>query len=245
MPRSMQTLTLGVALGAAAFAGATFINTADADRQVSVSESGMGFVDVFGVVDQLVMGDEPTAARAAFETEMQGRVEQIQARNAEIQRIVQEGEVPEEQFNALAGEFQQNQQMMQGFFQDYQVEMEAMVAGQIADAYKRVYEAARSVSGEKNVGFVFASRPDSDLLQTRSITGVAQEILARPLIAPSESVDLTPAVREKLGLPEPQETDGSVLEGTVPASAQPAGEPDAGADDGQEDDTQEDDTGGN
>lgn len=224
MPRSIQTLTLGVALGAAAFAGATFINSAEAERRVGVAESGMGFVDVFGVVDQLVMGDEPTAARAEFETQMQGQIEQIQARNAEIQRQVQEGEVAEEQFNELANEFQQNQQTLQNAFQEYQVQMESMVAGQIAEAYKRVYEAARSVSGEKNVGFVFASRPDSELLQTQSITGVAQEILARPLIAPSDSIDLTPAVREKLGLPEPEETGGSVLEGTVPATAQPAGQ---------------------
>ena len=34
MSRSIQTLTLGVALGAAAFAGATLITTADAERAI-------------------------------------------------------------------------------------------------------------------------------------------------------------------------------------------------------------------
>lgn len=216
MARSMQTLTLGVALGAAAFAGATFISTADADRKVSVAESGMGFVDVFGIVDQLVMGPEPTAARVAFEAESQQQIEQIQNRNMEIQAEVQTGEVEEERFNALATEFQQNQQIMQNFFQDYQMDMQALVASQISDAYKKVYSTAQAVAGEKNISFVFATRPNSELLQTDSITGVAQEILARPLIAPSSSIDLTAAVREKLGLPEPEEMDSSVLEGTVP-----------------------------
>lgn len=216
MSRSIQTLTLGVALGAAAFAGATFVKQADATRHMAVADHSIGFVDVFGLVDQLVMGEEPTAARVAFESSAQQRVEALQARNAEIQQIAQANpEIPN--MEDLVAEFQMNQQQMQSIFQSYQEDLQALIASQIADGYKKVYEAAKAVAGESGTGFVFATRPDSNLLQTESITGVAQEILARPLIAPAASIDLTGKVRAKLGLPEPEAGAASPL--TAPEGA--------------------------
>jgi hypothetical protein len=231
MSRSIQTLTLGAALGAAAFAGATLISTADADRTVSLAESGMGFVDVFGLIDQIVMNPEDTAARVALEADGQQQLQNIQQRNAEIQQQVQQNpEGPDVQ--TLVQEFQMNQQQMQGIYQQYQEDLQALIAGQIADAYKKVYEAAETVAAERNVDFIFATRPGSDLEQTQSITGVAQEILARPLIAPSESIDLTARVREALGLPEPSDNAGSILDTTVPLPGETddAGQPDQPAD---------------
>lgn len=214
MPRSMQTLTLGVALGAAAFAGATFINQADADRAHNIADARMAFVDVFGLVDQLVMSEEDTAARVAFEAQGQQQLQAVQQRNADIQQSVQQNpDLANDQ--ALIAEFQQNQQMLQGMYQEYQYDLQMLIAGQISDAYKKVYEAASEVSRERGIDFVFATRPDSNLIQTDSITGVAQEILARPLIAPAASIDLTDEIREKLGLPEPTATDASVLDGSV------------------------------
>lgn len=210
MSRSIQTLTLGVALGAAAFAGATFVKQADATRHASVADHSIGFVDVFGLVDQIVMGEEPTAARVAFETSAQERVEALQARNAEIQQIAQANPDSPDTQN-LVGEFQQNQQQMQQIFENYQFELQELIASQIADGYKKVYEAVKAVAGETGTSFVFATRPDSNLLQTDSITGVAQEILARPLIAPAASIDLTAQVRTRLGLPEPAADGASPL----------------------------------
>lgn len=233
MSRTIQTLTLGVALGAGALAAGTFAGRAEAERRAPIAEQGIAFVDVFGLVDQIVMGAEPTAARVAFESETQKQAEALQARNQEIQQIAQAN--PEDpNLENLGAEFQQNNQLMQNLFQSYQEDLQALIAGQIADGYKKVYAAAEAVAAESGIDFVFATRPGSDLLQTDSITGVAQEILARPLIAPAASLDLTAQVRAKLGLPEPSDEDASILEGEVPtpasdAEADSAGEPDAPA----------------
>jgi Skp family chaperone for outer membrane proteins len=227
----MQTLTLGVALGAAAFAGATLISSADAERTIDASQSGIAYVDVFGLVDQLVMQPDETAARVEFEAQGQQALQAVQNRNTEIQGLVQANpEDPNAQ--QLIAEFQQNREQMQTIYQNYQYDLQVLIAGQISEAYKKVYAAAQTVASEAGVDFVFATRPGSDLIQTDSVTGVAQEILARPLLAPPESVDLTAKVRGKLGLPEPTEQDASVLEGEIPsapaaAPSTDAGEPDA------------------
>ncbi len=232
MSRSMQTLTLGVALGAAAFAGATFIGTADAHRHATAADSDIAFIDAFGLIDRIVMSAEDTEARVSFEARSQEGLQNLQNRNMEIQGLVQQNDPEDPANQGLIAEFQQNQQNLQNLYQQYQVEMQSMIAGQIAAAYKRIYEAADAVAAERGVRFVFVTRPDPDLLQVESITGVAQEILARPLIAPPASIDLTDAVRERLGLPEapPENTDASPLTPGAPATTpdEPASEPDAG-----------------
>lgn len=220
MSRSMQTLTLGVALGAAAFAGATFIGTADAHRHATAAESDIAFIDAFGLIDRIVMSPEDTEARVSFEARSQEGLQTLQNRNMEIQGLVQQNDPEDPANQGLIAEFQQNQQNLQNLYQQYQVEMQSMIAGQIAAAYKRIYEAADAVAAERGVRFIFVTRPDPDLLQVESITGVAQEILARPLIAPPASIDLTDAVRERLGLPEAApDTDASPLTPADPAAA--------------------------
>ncbi len=220
MSRTIQTLTLGVALGAAGLAGATFVGRAEAERAVQPADRGIAFVDVFGLVDAIVMSEEPTAARVEFEAQVQQQAETLQARNREIQEQAQLADPDSPDIQTLSIEFQQNNQALQNLFQTYQQDLQTLIAGQIADAYKKVYDATRAVAAAESVHFVFATRPGADLEQVDSITGVAQEILARPLIAPPEALDLTAKVREKLNLSAPAPRDGSA--------------PDAGTDAGGE-----------
>lgn len=224
MSRSIQTLTLGVALGAAAFAGATLTDTANATRVQSAADSDIAFVDVFALVDLIVLDADQTAARVAIEAEGQQRLEDLQNRNAQIQQTVQQNAQDDPSNQQLIGEFQRNQQQMQAVYQELQNRLQGLVAGQVAGAYKKVYEAAASVAAERGIDFVFATRPNADLIQVETITGVAQEILARPLIAPASTVDLTDAVRESLGL------EKAAADGATPAPVEPstddAGNPD-------------------
>lgn len=230
MSRSIQTLTLGVALGAAALAGVTLTNSATATRVQSAADSDIAFVDVFALVDLIVLSPDLTAARVAIESEGQQRLEDLQNRNAQIQQIVQQNAQDNPENQGLIGEFQRNQQQMQAVYQELQTRLQSLVAGQVADAYGRVYEATGTVAAERGINFVFATRPNAELIQVETITGVAQEILARPLVTPSSAVDLTDAVRESLGLEEAP-ADASILDGALPT---PAGEPstdDAGSPD--------------
>jgi Skp family chaperone for outer membrane proteins len=221
MSRPMQTLTLGVALGAAVMAGTFFASTADANRAVAPYEHGIGYVDVFGLVDQIVLQPEATAARVAFEAQGQTAAQSLQQEAMALQGQLQGMDQNDPAGGEVYMQAQMKQQELQNFYQEYQAGMQSLIAGQIGDAYKQVHAAAKAVAAEQGVTFVFATRPDSDLLQTDSISGVAQEILARPLIAPAASTDLTALVRANLGLPEPTE------EAPVTEPAQDAGQPDA------------------
>lgn len=216
MSRSIQTLTLGVALGAAGLAGVTLTNTANATRVQSAADSDIGFVDVFALVDLIVLDADQTAARVEIESEGQQRLEQLQTRNAQIQQTVQQNPQDDPSNQQLISEFQRNQQQMQSVYQELQTRLQSLVAGQVADAYKKVYEAAGVVAAEQGISFVFATRADADLIQVETITGVAQEILARPLVTPSSAVDLTDAVRESLGLEEAPAEDAMILDGGLP-----------------------------
>lgn len=220
MSRTMQSITLGLALATAGFAGAAFVHQAQAERAMAPNDHGIAFVDVFGLVDQLVMQPEPTAKRVSFEGEGQTKMQQMQMQLQGLVQQMQSADPSDPAAQAAAQgaqqQAQQLQQQLQQTYQQYQYDMQALIAGQIADAYKRVYGVAQTVAAERGIPFVFATRPNSELLQIDSITGVAQEILARPLVAPPESTDLTKAVREELGLPEPtKDNTGLNIEGGV------------------------------
>lgn len=231
MSRTMQSMTLGLALTGAALAGAAFVQHADADRVAAPYEQGIACVDVFGLIDLVLKKPELEAARTKFDTDKQAQVNQMQNRLQELQNLVQAnpGDPNTQQYYA---EGQQLQQSLQQFYQSYQVEMQSLIAGQIGDAYKAVYAAARAQADEEGIVFLFATRPDDDLL-VDSLSGVAQEILARPLISPAASLDITEAVRVRMGLPE--RTDEPTALPTDIGAAEPADATDH-ADDPKQDD---------
>ncbi|MEM9372675.1 MAG: OmpH family outer membrane protein [Planctomycetota bacterium] len=226
MRNTIQTLTLGLALTAAGFAGAAFVSQAGADREVAPFERGMAFVDVFGLIDEIVKGEEYEAARTAFDAEQQETLSSMQTRMQELQAQLQVSQPGSPEAQGVQQQGAQLQQQMQQFYQSYQSGLERLVGQQIADAYQLIYAAASEIATQQSVDFLFVSRPDEDLL-VDSLSGVAQEILARPLIAPSAAVDLTASVRERLGLPEPSEAEDQAeteaQSPTEPAAQEPAG----------------------
>ena len=230
MSRTMQSMTLGLALAAAGFAGAAFVQNADADRAVAPFEHGIAFVDVFGLIDEILKGPELEAVRVAFDEGKQAELTRMQSRMQEIQGQVEAMDENDPTAAGLFAEAQQLQQNMQQFYQNYQFEMQGMIAEQIGSAYKQVFAAAKAQAAEEGVDFLFATRPSDDLI-VDSLTGVAQEILARPMIAPSDAIDLTPGVRARLGLPDPSDapadagTDAATPDTGIPGSGEPATEP--------------------
>ncbi|MFK7883436.1 MAG: OmpH family outer membrane protein [Phycisphaerales bacterium] len=209
MSRKVQTMTLGLALAAAGFAGAAFVQQADAVRDSHAAEHGIAFVDVFGLIDEIIQGEEYETARTEFDNVQQTQLGQMQGQMQALQAQLQLADPNAPETQALYGQGQQLQQQMQQFYQSYQEQMQQLIGTQIAEAYKIVYTAAGEESAEQGIHFLFATRPGSDLL-VDSLSGVAQEILARPLIAPADSLDLTGAVRERLGLPEPTDEEAGI-----------------------------------
>jgi Skp family chaperone for outer membrane proteins len=202
MSSTIQSLTLGLAIAAAGFAGAAFVTQADANRAIAPYEQGMAFVDVFGLIDEIVKGEAYEVARAEFDAAQQGQLTAMQTQMQQLQAQLQVTDPSSPEAQGIQQQGMQLQQQMQQFYQRYQNGLEQLVGTQIGEAYQLIYAAAREEASEQGINFLFASRPDDNLL-VDSLSGVAQEILARPLIAPASSVDLTADVRERLGLQDP------------------------------------------
>lgn len=225
MSTKLQTMTLGLALAAAGLAGAAFVQPADANRVTQPTGQGIAYVDVFGLIDEVIKGEAYETARDDFDTAQQAELSQMQTQMQAVQSQIQLADPNAPETQGLYAQAQQMQQRMQQFYQNYQNSMQQLIGTQIAEAYALIYDAAGAESAEQGIHFLFATRPGSDLL-VDSLTGVAQEILARPLVAPSEALDITADIRERMGLPDPAEADADA-EAQPDAPAEDAGEPDA------------------
>jgi septal ring factor EnvC (AmiA/AmiB activator) len=110
----------------------------------------------------------------------------------------------------LYSQYQQVNQAIQQTTNQINANYQQLLATQIADAYKTIHAATNEVSAEQGYTFVFATRRGADLVQTTTLTGVTQEILARPLVTPPEAVDITDTIRLHLSLPTMEEITAKI-----------------------------------
>ncbi len=195
-------LAIGVGIGIAGFAG-----SAQATRSVGIEAGNMASIDVFALIDRGLSTDAMQAERTEFETSMNASMEQLQQQLVAIQ--TQLGSMTADDPNAQSAyqEYQQLQSAAQYQSQQASVGYQTLIAQQIARAYTEIYAAANELAAESGYAFVFATRSDGELLQTDTINGITQEILARPLVTPPSATDITEQVRIKLGYPEEVELE--------------------------------------
>ena len=205
MPRTNTILSMSILLGAAIIAGAIMAPAATATKSNAAAQGDIALVDVYDIVDIIIMGEEKSAERAEFETNGASRVQPIENRLMQLQSQLQTADPSDQATQQLYAEYQQMSQMLQQTTNQINTEYQQMLSGQIADAYTTIHAAVNEVAADQGYTFVFATRRDTDLVQINSLTGVTQEILARPLVTPNDSVDLTDAVREHLALPTLEE----------------------------------------
>ena len=211
-------------------------NNAEATRSVGLDMGQIGSIDVFALVDRALSTDEMVASRQNYETQTNAGLQQLEASFMQVQNQLSTLAADDPNAQALYNQYQQLQNQMQMQSQQASSGYQTLIANQIATAYKEIYAAANEVGMEQGYGFVFATRSDGELLQTETITGITQEILARPLMTPPSATDLTEAVRVKLGYPEKAIETDPVLD-----SAQaPTTEPAEGMDNAEPAETQED-----
>lgn len=191
-----------------------FTNNAQATRSYGVETGNMASVDIFALVDRALSTEEMTQEREKYETDSNASLESVQQQLAALQQ--QLGNMTAEDPNAQAAyqQYQQLQNQAQYLSQQASNGYQTLIANQIASAYKSIYAATNEIASENGYEFVFATRSDGELLQTDTITGITQEILARPLVTPPSATDLTEMVRVKLGYPEEVE----VTQDEVPAT---------------------------
>lgn len=209
---SSSTRTVSIALLLAAFvvAGSIWTRPAMGTKTLSVAQGDIGLVDIYHLVDILIMSDDASAERAQFEADGNAQItayeQQLLGIQTQMAGITQDDPKAAELYN----QYQQVNQAIQQTTNQINASYQQLLATQIADAYKTIHAATNEVSAEQGYTFVFATRRGTDLVQTTTLTGVTQEILARPLVTPPDAVDITEAVRLHLGLPTMEEITAKI-----------------------------------
>lgn len=179
-----------------------FTPSANATRVVGLEAGNMASIDVFTLIDRALSTDAMKAERVDFENTSNAALSGMQQRFVELQQQLGGMQPNDPNANSLYQEYQGLQSNLQRASQQASEGYQTLIAEQIAAAYTEIYAAANEVAAEQGYAFVFATRSNGELLQTDTITGITQEILARPLVTPPSATDLTEVVRVKLGYPE-------------------------------------------
>ncbi len=178
------------------------VSPADAGKRAAIESGDIAFVDVFKLIDHALSSEESANARTEFTTKSNEMLDGFKAQLAELETklsTMQQGD-PEaatiyQQYQSISAQHDNASQQIGAAYQ-------VLVAQQLASAYTDIYAAANEIGAQEGFVFVFATRSDGELVQTNTIAGVTQEILARPLMTPPAGVDITELVRIKLGYPE-------------------------------------------
>ena len=199
----------------------------------AIESSDIAFVDVFKLVDLALSSEEMVKVRDEFNVKasesMNGMQQQLQTLQTKMSTMSQDDPEAAASYN----QFQQLQGQLNNLSQQISDAYQTLIATQISDGYTEIYAAANEIGTQQGFTFVFSTRTTGELIQTDTITGITQEILARPLMTPQPDTDLTELVRVKLGYPE----KAPVAETDDKASDKAGAE--AGAEAGNETSTQE------
>jgi len=222
MKRPTTAAFVGVLALSATIGLIGFNNSAEANRTFGVETGDIASIDVFALVDLALGTDEMIQERTKYETETNSAIEGLQQQLMELQTQLNNMTADNPGAQALYQQYQQLQNQAQIQSQQATTGYQSLIARQISRAYEEIYAGANELAAEQGFAFVFATRSDGELLQTETITGITQEILARPLVTPPSATDLTEQLRVKLGYPE-ESADQSSEEGMIdPGTTQSA-----------------------
>jgi len=178
------------------------VSPAGASKGFSVETGDIAFVDVFYLVDKALLTEDRLADRDSFNaqatetiTSLNQQLESLQTQLSTMQQTDPNAGNVYQQYQSVNTQLDTvSRQINEGY--------QSLIARQIAESYKEIYAASNEIGSQEGFTFVFATRSDGELIQTDTITGITQEILARPLMTPPNAVELTELVRLKLGYPE-------------------------------------------
>lgn len=207
---SNRTLSLTILIAAFMVAGSIWARPAMGTKSLTAAQGEVGVVDIYHLVDILIMSDEASDERAAFESNSSNQITAFEQQLLGIQTQMSTISQDDPQAAQLYSQYQQVTQAIQQTTNQINADYQSLLAQQIADAYETIHAAVNVIALEQNYTFVIATRRGADLIQTNTLTGVTQEILARPLVTPPESADLTESVRMHLGLPTMEEITAEI-----------------------------------
>lgn len=202
MNRQTKLVLLIATLAGVALVVAMFTPSANANRSSGVAAGDIAFVDVFSLIDRALMAEEMETARTQFSEQSTEQLRGLEQQMQNLQTQLSTVQQNDPNASQLYSQYQTLQYQIETASRQINEDYQALIARQISRAYGEIYTSANEIAAEQGYAFVFATRGDGELMQTDTITGITQEILARPLVTPPAGVDLTEQVRVQLGYPE-------------------------------------------
>jgi Skp family chaperone for outer membrane proteins len=178
------------------------VTPANATKRYAIESGDIAFVDVFTLVDRALTAEDKKAERDGFNATATEKISSLQGQLQAIQTQLSTMQQGDPDAAAAYQQYQNIQYQYDNASSQINTDYQTLIAKQISSAYAEIYAAANEVGQSEGFAFVFATRSDGELIQTDTITGITQEILARPLMTPTDGIDLTELVRLKLGYPE-------------------------------------------
>jgi len=210
MNRSTRVLAVSLVVALAALALSVFTSPVRATRTAQPDTSDIGSVDAFALIDIGIMTDGLLSARDEFTAKGDTALNPLYQQDSMLKNQLSTMDPNDPQGGQIYQQYQANLNQIQQTTQQINAGYQQLIASQIADLYKKVYAAANEVADEHGYSYVFVTRATDELIQTDTIQGVTQEILARPLVTPKDNTDLTELVRVKLEFPTREEMDAAL-----------------------------------
>ncbi|MBS0187013.1 MAG: OmpH family outer membrane protein [Planctomycetes bacterium] len=175
--------------------------------------------DVLTLVEKLASSDRYLPAREEKVKSLRAPIEVLQKELDELRAKITA--IPDFQNNAeaqpLIQQFQTKSQNMQTLSQTAQSEAETFNTAQLQEAYRLVTETVTQVANSKGYTHVFSTKLPDNKLTSNNVTGLLQEMLARPVVKAPAADDITEDVLKELKI-ENVKPAGAPAASTAPAA---------------------------
>lgn len=202
-------------------AGAT-IATAEQADSVRIATA-----DVLTLVEKLASSDRYLPAREEKVKSLRAPIDLLQKELDELRTKITA--IPDFQNSAeaqpLIQQFQTKSQNMQTLQQTAQSEAESFNTNQLQEAYRIVLETVNQIANSKGYTHVLSTKLPENKLTSNNVTGLLQEMLARPVVKAPAADDLTADVEKELKIENVKTPSATATPGAAPASAAPAATP--------------------
>jgi hypothetical protein len=171
-----------------------------AQAGASTSAQRIATLDALAVVERMILSEryKPARDKVTEEKNVKLKVLSDSLRGVEERAKGLAQDSPELQ--ALAQEYQQTSQRLQDAERQAVGELDVFNAEQIAEAYRLVVEAANTMAASKGYTHVVQTRIGDVKFRSKNVTGIIQEVLARPVIQSPTADDITQALITQFGV---------------------------------------------
>ncbi|MFT5422700.1 MAG: Skp family chaperone for outer membrane protein [Phycisphaerales bacterium] len=199
--RSTQRAVL--CFSAVAALSLTFFGAFDRPATASArADAPFAVVDAIGLLEQMLQSPELQAARDETRGKYEQQMTNLQTSNAALANMLQNMDQADPAFQVNVNTYQNQQYQMQELGNQFAAELDVVATQQATEIYQKITEAVNAVADREGIDNVISNRVMPGEAEVNGLAGVTQQILARPVMR-TNAVDLTVAVRDELGLPDP------------------------------------------